>query len=55
MKGFKRFFVQWIVAFVLIGTAVSPSFAGALSRVDSIRPIHIMCDGSPGSCPCPGC
>ena len=56
MKSFKRFFVQWIIAFVLLGAAVSPSFAGSLTHIESLRQIHILCNtGDPGPCPCPGC
>lgn len=54
MRNVKRFVVQWLVAAVLIGAAVNPSFASSLKQVEWVRPIHfIFCD--PGACPCPTC
>ena len=52
MYNFKRFLAQWLVAAVLIGSAVSPSFASSFKQVEWVRPIHVIqCD--PGACPCP--
>ena len=55
MKGAKRFFVRWIVAFALIGAAVTPTFASPVTHVQWMPRYHILCSGDGGACPCPGC
>jgi hypothetical protein len=54
MKSFKRFIVQGLLALLLVGAAVTPTFASAVTHVEWVRPIRILCSDG-GQCPCPGC
>jgi len=48
--------VRLVVLSLLIGSSV-PALSASLPKVGSWRgsPIIIMCEGYPGTCPCPTC
>ena len=55
MKGVKRIFVTLFAASFLFVAVAAPMNVSKGWAIDGIIPIHIMCTGDGGVCPCPGC
>ena len=55
MKEIKRYFTYMIVASLLLAGAATPVNAGRGLGIERLFPIHILCSGDPGQCPCAGC